>query len=59
MQLVVMIVVRKLLDFVFSQRELKILDDVMPESTKRNEEEEQRRKEDWEVKDGKMVVCIP
>jgi hypothetical protein len=54
-----MIVVRKLLDFVFSQRELKILDDVMPESTKRNEEEEQRRKEDWEVKDGKMVVCIP
>lgn len=35
-----MIVVRKLLDYVFTQRELKILDDIMPESTKRKDEEE-------------------
>jgi len=54
-----MIVVRKLLDFVFSQRELKILDDVMPESTKRNEEEEERRKAEWVDSDGKKVaVCV-
>lgn len=46
-QLVVMIVVRKLLDYVFSQRELKILDDIMPEGTKRKEEEELRMKDDF------------
>ena len=34
-----MIGLRKALDFVFSQRELKILDDIMPETIKRNEEE--------------------
>ncbi|CAG7820966.1 unnamed protein product [Allacma fusca] len=45
--LVVMIVVRKLLDYVFSQRELKILDDIMPENTKRKEEEEMRMKEEF------------
>ncbi|KAG1685795.1 Sodium-driven chloride bicarbonate exchanger [Nymphon striatum] len=37
-----MIFVRKLLDFIFTQRELKILDDVMPESTKRKKEEEEQ-----------------
>lgn len=35
---------RKSLDFVFTRRELSILDDVMPESTKRKWEEEKRRK---------------
>lgn len=39
LQLVVMIGIRKGLDFVFTQRELKILDDVMPETAKRTEEE--------------------
>lgn len=34
-----MIGIRKSLDFLFTQRELKILDDVMPES-KRSEEDE-------------------
>ncbi|UYV66706.1 SLC4A7 [Cordylochernes scorpioides] len=43
--LVVMIGVRKLLDFVFTQRELKILDDVMPESTRRKHEEERMQEE--------------
>lgn len=33
--LVVMIGIRKSLDFVFTRRELKILDDIMPEMTKR------------------------
>lgn len=33
--LVVMIGVRKALDYIFTRRELKILDDVMPEITKR------------------------
>lgn len=35
--LVVMIGIRKSLDFIFSRRELKILDDVMPEMTKRHQ----------------------
>lgn len=36
-----MIGIRKSLDFVFTQRELKILDDVMPETTKREEDQEE------------------
>ncbi|KAJ9596825.1 hypothetical protein L9F63_012158, partial [Diploptera punctata] len=39
LMLVVMIGIRKSLDFLFTRRELKILDDVMPETTKRTEEE--------------------
>ncbi|XP_070065449.1 sodium-driven chloride bicarbonate exchanger isoform X12 [Drosophila virilis] len=35
LMLVVMIGIRKSLDFVFTRRELKILDDIMPEMTKR------------------------
>ncbi|XP_071448217.1 electroneutral sodium bicarbonate exchanger 1 isoform X3 [Hetaerina americana] len=44
LMLVVMIGIRKLLDFFFTQRELKILDDVMPEMSKRKaaEEDEER-----------------
>ena len=34
-----MIGLRKALDWVFTQRELKILDDIMPETIKRTEEE--------------------
>ncbi|XP_030761351.1 sodium-driven chloride bicarbonate exchanger isoform X3 [Sitophilus oryzae] len=37
LMLVVMIGIRKSLDFIFTRRELKILDDVMPEMTKRNQ----------------------
>ncbi|XP_054282194.1 sodium bicarbonate cotransporter 3-like isoform X2 [Macrosteles quadrilineatus] len=40
LMLVVMIGIRKSLDFIFTQRELKILDDVMPETIKRTEEDE-------------------
>lgn len=36
-----MIGIRKSLDFIFTQRELKILDDVMPETIKRGEEDEE------------------
>lgn len=45
LMLVVMIGVRKLLDFIFTQRELKVLDDVMPEHTKKKREEEEKMKE--------------
>ncbi|KAG1685793.1 Sodium-driven chloride bicarbonate exchanger [Nymphon striatum] len=38
-----MVAIRKLLDFLFTQNELKILDDVMPEPTKRKREEEQEK----------------
>jgi len=43
-----MIGIRKSLDFVFTRRELKILDDIMPETTKRTEEE--RRQLEGEVR---------
>ncbi len=43
-----MIVVRKLLDYVFTQRELKILDDIMPENSKRKDEEERIMKDDFD-----------
>nr|XP_037866591.1 electroneutral sodium bicarbonate exchanger 1 isoform X3 [Bombyx mori] len=39
LMLVVMIGIRKSLDCFFTRRELKILDDVMPEMTKRNQDE--------------------
>ncbi|CAH0726440.1 unnamed protein product, partial [Brenthis ino] len=39
LMLVVMIGIRKSLDLFFTRRELKILDDVMPEMTKRNQDE--------------------
>ncbi|XP_061385382.1 electroneutral sodium bicarbonate exchanger 1 isoform X5 [Danaus plexippus] len=39
LMLVVMIGIRKSLDWFFTRRELKILDDVMPEMTKRNQDE--------------------
>lgn len=41
-------VVRKLLDFFFTQRELKILDDVMPESTRRKQDDEEQKKAEYE-----------
>lgn len=37
--LVVMILVRKALDCIFTRRELKILDDIMPEMTKRTDDD--------------------
>ncbi|XP_052747215.1 electroneutral sodium bicarbonate exchanger 1 isoform X2 [Bicyclus anynana] len=39
LMLVVMIGIRKSLDIFFTRREMKILDDVMPEMTKRNQDE--------------------
>ncbi|KAL1435434.1 hypothetical protein MTO96_000111 [Rhipicephalus appendiculatus] len=43
LMLVVMIGVRKLLDFIFTQRELKVLDDIMPEHTKKKQEEDKMK----------------
>jgi sodium bicarbonate transporter 10 len=38
--LVVMIGIRKSLDFLFTRRELKILDDIMPEFTRKHKTED-------------------
>lgn len=46
LMLLIIVIVRKLLDFFFTKRELKILDDVMPESTKRKREDEKNLKND-------------
>ncbi|XP_055548523.1 sodium-driven chloride bicarbonate exchanger isoform X3 [Wyeomyia smithii] len=48
LMLVVMIGLRKSLDLVFTRRELKILDDVMPEMTKRAHADDLRQLEDGE-----------
>ena len=40
-----MIGLRKSLDFLFTQRELKILDDIMPETSRRREEDERELEE--------------
>lgn len=37
--LMVMIGIRKMLDLFFTRREMKILDDVMPEMSRRNQDE--------------------
>uniref|UniRef100_V5H8Y5 Putative na +-driven anion exchanger 1 n=1 Tax=Ixodes ricinus TaxID=34613 RepID=V5H8Y5_IXORI len=56
LMLVVMIGVRKLLDFVFTQRELKVLDDVMPEHTKKKQEEEMMKEVEQEVFEMKNAL---
>lgn len=61
LMLVVMIGIRKSLDFVFTRRELKILDDIMPEITKRHQADADMRKmEDAEVGWGARLIksCI-
>uniref|UniRef100_A0A224Z8W1 Anion exchange protein n=1 Tax=Rhipicephalus zambeziensis TaxID=60191 RepID=A0A224Z8W1_9ACAR len=55
LMLVVMIGVRKLLDFIFTQRELKVLDDIMPEHTKKKQEEDKMKeaeREEFEMKNA-------
>ena len=46
LMLVVMIGVRKSLDYIFTKRELKILDDIMPEMTKRARADDLHQLED-------------
>lgn len=45
LQLVVMVGVRKLMEYVFTERELKYLDDKMPEITLRKKEDAKKKKE--------------
>lgn len=49
LMLVVMIAIRKSLDCIFTRRELKILDDIMPEMTKRVEDDLHRLEDGAEV----------
>ena len=43
---------RKLLDFVFTQKELSFLDDVMPEATKRKKEDDKKK----EVEEEEVLI---
>ncbi|XP_055376654.1 electroneutral sodium bicarbonate exchanger 1 isoform X10 [Condylostylus longicornis] len=52
LMLVVMIGIRKALDFVFTRRELKILDDIMPEIIKRQQHDDLHRLEDGTTEDN-------
>lgn len=54
----VIILVRKCLDFVFTRQELKILDDVLPESTRRSRLEEKEKEKEAE-KSGGAVGIVP
>ncbi|XP_050076746.1 sodium bicarbonate cotransporter 3 isoform X2 [Anopheles maculipalpis] len=60
LMLVVMIGVRKSLDYIFTKRELKILDDIMPEMTKRARADDLHQLEDGEVGFYKRLIgcCI-
>lgn len=58
--LVVMIGVRKSLDCIFTRRELKILDDIMPEMTKRSVDDDLHQLEDGNGEVGfykKFIAC--
>jgi len=56
--LVVMIGIRKSLDFFFTRRELKILDDVMPETSKRSAEEKRKNKDDDDDEESGEVLTM-
>uniref|UniRef100_A0A182LYA5 Anion exchange protein n=1 Tax=Anopheles culicifacies TaxID=139723 RepID=A0A182LYA5_9DIPT len=56
LMLVVMIGVRKSLDYIFTKRELKILDDIMPEMTKRARADDLHQLEDGEVGIYKRLI---
>ena len=53
--LVVIIAVRKLLEYFFSMEELKALDDIIPESTKKSREEEKQKIEDEGAGEGLLA----
>lgn len=55
LMLVVMIGIRKSLDLMFTQRELKILDDIMPETSKKHAEE-LRKLENGEVSTATRIL---
>ena len=42
--------VRKLLDYVFSRHELRWLDDILPESHKKEKEDKRKKKDDEKVR---------
>jgi hypothetical protein len=52
---VVIIGIRKLLECVFTRNELKLLDDIMPEHTKKSREEEKLLKEAEGKQTGKLI----
>lgn len=62
LMLVVMIGVRKLLDWVFTQRELKILDDTLPEFSRKkrmeNADDEDEEKLGKETSEGVMTIPL-
>lgn len=63
LMLVVMIGVRKLLDWVFTQRELKILDDTLPEFSRKKrmenaDDEEDEEKLGKETSEGMMTIPL-
>lgn len=56
LMLVVMIGIRKSLDFAFTRREMKILDDIMPEITRRSAADDMNKLEDAEVGWGTRLI---
>lgn len=54
--LVVMIGIRKSLDLLFTRRELKILDDIMPDITKRNQHDMLDDEVGWTTKLKTLIL---
>lgn len=55
-QLLVILTIRKLLEHVFTQEELKILDDKMPESKRKKKERTKARLSAAKLRDSKKPV---
>jgi len=54
-QVLAMVFIRKGLDYVFTQAELKCLDDIMPETSKREKDDEEIKKHETDVR---LAYCI-
>ena len=56
-QLVVLVVVRKHMEFLFTEDELKHLDDIIPEETKRKREDHKQRHDDEDAHAGSSAAA--
>lgn len=50
--------IRKLLDFMFTNRELSWLDDLMPESKKKTEDDKKKKAQEKLVNSFLMLFCV-
>ncbi|XP_062869122.1 sodium-driven chloride bicarbonate exchanger [Trichomycterus rosablanca] len=59
MMVLALVFIRKLLDFIFTKRELSWLDDLMPESKKKKLEDEQKEENNSTAMEDEGIVQVP